>query len=98
MWPKPFSPIINPLSDVKHVQGIDIAATVAGKLTEVKTLGFEVIEYYQMWLMDKPVRLSRLEMLDINIGQYRLRQLTEDDEELILGILGILGRITGCGW
>ncbi len=49
-----------------------------------RRLGFEVIEYCQLWIMEKPVRLNRLEMLDITIGPYRLRQLTEDDEELIL--------------
>ena len=49
-----------------------------------RRMGYQVIEYFQMWIMDRPVRLNRLEMLDINIGKYRLRQLTLDDEALIL--------------
>jgi RimJ/RimL family protein N-acetyltransferase len=62
---------------------IILQATDAGEVL-YRRMGFQVIEYHQTWLMEKPIRLSRFEMLDINIGQYRLRQLTEDDEELIL--------------
>ena len=62
---------------------IILQATDAGEVL-YRRMGFQVIEYHQVWLMEKPARLSRFEMLDITIGQYRLRQLTEDDEELIL--------------
>lgn len=62
---------------------IVLQATEAGEVL-YRRMGFQVIEYFQMWIMEKPVRLSRFEMLDIEIGQYRLRQLTADDEELIL--------------
>jgi ribosomal-protein-serine acetyltransferase len=62
---------------------IILQATNAGEAL-YRRMGFQIIEYQQVWTMDKPVRLSRFEMLDINIGPYRLRQLTENDEELIL--------------
>ena len=62
---------------------IVLQATQAGEVL-YRRMGFQVIEYFQMWIMEKPVRLSRFEMLDIQIGNYRLRQLTADDEELIL--------------
>ena len=62
---------------------IVLQATAAGEVL-YRRMGFQVIEYLQIWLMEKPVRLNRFEMLDINIGQYRLRQLTADDEALLL--------------
>lgn len=62
---------------------IILQATSAGEVL-YRRMGFQIIEYHQVWIMEKPVRLSRFEMLDIKIGQYRLRQLTENDEELIL--------------
>jgi RimJ/RimL family protein N-acetyltransferase/GNAT superfamily N-acetyltransferase len=49
-----------------------------------RRMGYQVIDYAQMWLMANPVRLTRFEICDITVGKYRLRQLTEDDEELIL--------------
>lgn len=49
-----------------------------------RRMGFQVIDYSQMWLMENPLRLNRFEIRDITIGNYRLRQLTADDEELIL--------------
>ena len=62
---------------------IILQATDAGEVL-YRRMGFQVIEYQQIWIMENPVRLSRFELLDINVGEYRLRQLTEDDEELIL--------------
>jgi len=62
---------------------IVLQASEAGEVL-YRRMGFQVIEYFQSWIMEKPVRLNRFEMLDIKIGQYRLRQLTADDEELIL--------------
>jgi RimJ/RimL family protein N-acetyltransferase len=62
---------------------IVLQASEAGEVL-YRRMGFQVVEYLQVWTMEKPVRLSRFEMLDINIGPYRLRQLTADDEELIL--------------
>lgn len=62
---------------------IVLQATPAGEVL-YRRMGFQVIEYFQTWIMEKPVRLSRFEMLDITFGKYRLRQLTTDDEELIL--------------
>lgn len=62
---------------------IVLQASQAGEVL-YRRMGFQIIEYFQSWAMEVPARLNRFEMLDITIGQYRLRQLTADDEELIL--------------
>ena len=62
---------------------IVLQATEAGQKL-YRRMGFQVIDYSQMWLMENPLRLNRFEIRDITIGNYRLRQLTADDEELIL--------------
>jgi len=62
---------------------IALQATEAGEVL-YRRMGFQIIEYHQIWIMNSPSRLSRFEICDLTIGQYHLRQLTEDDEELIL--------------
>lgn len=62
---------------------IVLQASEAGEVL-YRRMGFQVVEYIQSWVMEKPIRLSRFEMRDINIGQYRLRQLTAGDEELLI--------------
>ena len=62
---------------------IILQASEAGEVL-YRRIGFQVIEYYQTWVLENPVRLNRFEMLDIRVGNYRLRQLTADDEELLI--------------
>ena len=64
----------------------ELVVLQASKPGEVlyRRMGYQIIDYTQWWFLEDQKMLRRFEDLELEIGPYKLRQLTAEDKDLVI--------------